>query len=456
MKAALEPITMTDAPACRCLRLAWTRLSTPTKSTSTASAKAWAGSPAVSGQMPALATTTSRCPNSATPSSIAVARASRSRTSAIAVNARCPSFSTSRAVSSRSSGRASGYSLVSMSAHKSTAMMSAPSAASIRACERPCPRAAPLTTATLPVTLPIADPFSCAAHEKGSAMGRVTGKVAVVSGAARGQGRSHARMLAAEGADIIAVDLCEDIETNEYPLARPEDLDETARLVEKEGQRVFTEIADVRDRAALSAAIDRGVAELGHLDIVVANAGICPLTAGLPAQAFADAVDVDLVGVLNLVHASLKHLQAGASVIVIGSNAAFMSSLNTSGVDGGTGGAGYAFAKLAAAHYVNDFALALAKFSIRMNAVHPTNVNTDMLHSPPMYRAFRPDLKNPTRQDAEPVFPLVQAMPVPYVEPEDISEAVLFLASDAARYITGQQLRVDAGGFLKVKPWSGA
>ena len=151
-------------------------------------------------------------------------------------------------------------------------------------------------------------------------MGRVTGKVALISGAARGQGRSHARMLAAEGADIIAVDICEDIETNEYPLARPEDLDETARLVEKEGQRAVTAIADVRDRAALSAAIDRGVAELGHLDIVVANAGICPLTAGLPPQAFADAVDVDLVGVLNLVHASLKHLQAGASIIVTGSN----------------------------------------------------------------------------------------------------------------------------------------
>lgn len=287
-------------------------------------------------------------------------------------------------------------------------------------------------------------------------MGRVTGKVAVISGAARGQGRSHARLLAAEGADIIAVDLCADIETNEYPLARPEDLDETARLVEKEGQRAFTAIADVRDRVALAAAIEQGVAEFGHLDIVVANAGICPLTAGLPPQAFADAVDVDLLGVLNLVHASLKHLHAGASIIVIGSNAAFMSSLNTGGgVAGGPGGAGYAFAKLAAAHYVHDFALALAPFSIRMNAVHPTNVNTDMLHSAPMYRAFRPDLTEPTRADAEPVFPVVQAMPIPYVEPEDISEAVLFLASDAARYITGQQLRVDGGGFLKVKPWSG-
>jgi SDR family mycofactocin-dependent oxidoreductase len=287
-------------------------------------------------------------------------------------------------------------------------------------------------------------------------MGRVAGKVALISGAARGQGRSHARTLAAEGADIIAVDICADIDTNEYPLARLEDLDETGRLVEKEGQRAYTEIADVRDRAALSAAIDRGVIEFGRLDIVVANAGICPLTAGLPPQAFVDAVDVDLVGVLNLVHASMKHLRPGASIIATGSVAAFMASMNTSGIDGGPGGAGYAFAKQVVAHYVNDLALALAPNKIRVNAIHPTNCNTDMLHSPPMYRAFRPDLENPTRDDAEIVFPVIQGMPIPYVEPEDISEAVLFLASDAARFITGQQLRVDAGGFLKVKPWSGA
>src|SRR5215510_11641965 len=165
--------------------------------------------------------------------------------------------------------------------------------------------AAPVTVscnvaAPKPAVLP-SRPLAANHREKGPAMGRVTGKVAVISGAARGQGRSHARLLASEGADIIAVDLCADIETNEYPLARPEDLDETARLVEKEGQRAFTAIGDVRDRAALSTAIDEGVAEFGHLDIVVANAGICPLTAGLPAQAFADAVDVDLLGVLNLV-----------------------------------------------------------------------------------------------------------------------------------------------------------
>ena len=212
-------------------------------------------------------------------------------------------------------------------------------------------------------------------------MGRLTGKVALVSGAARGQGRSHAQMLAAEGADIIAVDICADIESNEYPLAKPEDLEETGRLVEKEGRRAFTEIADVRDRASLSAVIDRAVEEFGQLDVVVANAGIAPLTAGSGIQAFIDAVDVDLVGVLNLVHASIKHLHAGASIVITGSMAAALSASNSGGIDAGCGGAGYGFAKQIVAHYVNDLALQLAPQSIRVNAVHPTNVNTDMLHS---------------------------------------------------------------------------
>ncbi|MCP3811892.1 SDR family oxidoreductase, partial [Mycobacteriaceae bacterium Msp059] len=226
-------------------------------------------------------------------------------------------------------------------------------------------------------------------------------------------------------------------------------------LIEKEGRKAYTVIADVRDRAALSAAVDAGVAEFGRLDIVLANAGIAPLTKGGPRQAFVDAVDVDLVGVLNLVHSSLKHLKAGASIIATGSLAASLSSGNTSGMDAGPGGAGYGFAKQVVSHYVNNLALQLAPEFIRVNAVHPTNVNTDMLHSTPMYRAFRPDLENPAREDAELTFPLINAMPVPYVEPEDVSEAVLYLASDAARYVTGQQLRIDAGGAVKAIPWSG-
>ena len=286
--------------------------------------------------------------------------------------------------------------------------------------------------------------------------GRLDGKVAFITGAARGQGRAHAVRMASEGADIIAVDICRQIESNPYPLSTPEDLAETERAVKEFGRRIVARQADVRERHELRDAVEAGVTDLGKIDIVVANAGICPLTAGLPPQAFVDAVDVDLVGVLNLVHASMKHLQAGASIIATGSVAAFMASMNTSGIDGGPGGAGYAFAKQVVAHYVNDLAAALAPKQIRVNAIHPTNCNTDMLHSRPMYRAFRPDLQNPTREDAEVVFPVIQGMPIPYVEPEDISQAVLFLAGDAARYVTGQQLRVDAGGFLKVKPWSGA
>jgi hypothetical protein len=125
--------------------------------------------------------------------------------------------------------------------------------------------------------------------------------------------------------------------------------------------------------------------------------------------------------------------------------------------DGGgpSGGAGYQFSKQVVAHYVNDLALTLAPKGIRVNALHPTNVNTDMLQSPPMYRAFRPDLPEPTRADAELAFPVMNAMPIPYIEPEDVSELVLFLASDASRYLTGQQIKIDAGGFLKKVPWSG-
>jgi NAD(P)-dependent dehydrogenase (short-subunit alcohol dehydrogenase family) len=139
---------------------------------------------------------------------------------------------------------------------------------------------------------------------------------------------------------------------------------------------------------------------LGRLDVVVANAGIAPLTPGLPPQAFVDAVDVDLVGVLNLIHASIKHLGAGASIIATGSLAAYLASQTAGGMNLGPGGGGYAFAKQVVAHYVNDLALQLAPSNIRVNAIHPTNVNTDMLHSPPMYRAFRPDLQNPSRRGA--------------------------------------------------------
>ncbi|MFD4442049.1 mycofactocin-coupled SDR family oxidoreductase [Nocardia sp. NPDC058519] len=280
-------------------------------------------------------------------------------------------------------------------------------------------------------------------------MGKLDGKVAVISGAARGQGRSHAENLAAEGASIIALDICADLEGNTYPLSRPEDLEETGRLVEKEGVRFHPVIVDVRERGAVWQAIAQGVEALGRLDIVVANAGIAPLGRGQTIQSWSDTIDTDLVGVFNVVQASLAHLGPGSSIIATGSLAAQLGSSTKQG----PGGSAYSLAKQVVAHYVNDLAIQLAKKSIRVNAVHPTNVDTDMLHNDGMYKIFRPDLEAPTRADAEAAFPAMQAMPVPYIQPQDVSNLVVFLASEDARYITGSQLRVDAGGFVKAVPW---
>ena len=282
-------------------------------------------------------------------------------------------------------------------------------------------------------------------------MDKLDNKIAVVSGAARGQGRSHAVTLAAEGASIIALDICGDIEGNTYPLSRREDLDETARLIEKEGVRVDTIVVDVRDRTAAWKAVADGVAELGRLDVVVANAGICPLGKEQTIQSWSDTVDTDLVGVFNVIQASLPHISDGGSIIATGSLAAQLGNTDNQG----PGGCAYTFAKQTVAHYVNDLSLQLAERKIRVNAVHPTNVNTDMLHSKGMYSVFRPDLDAPTREDAELAFPAMQAIPVPYIEPQDVSNAVLFLASDDSRFITGTQLRIDAGGLVKAKPWQG-
>jgi len=282
-------------------------------------------------------------------------------------------------------------------------------------------------------------------------VGKLDNKVAVVSGAARGQGRSHAVSLAAEGASVIVLDICEDLPGNTYPLSRPEDLDETARLVEKEGVRAYTAIVDVRERGAVWKAVADAVEEIGYLDIVVANAGICPMGKGQTLQSWSDTIDTDLVGVFNVIQASLPHLNDGASIIATGSLAAQLGSSTTQG----PGGSAYSFAKQIVARYVNDLSIQLAKRMIRVNAVHPTNVNTDMLHNEGLYRVFRPDLPSPTRADAEIAFPAMQAMPIPYIEPRDVSNTVVFLASDDSRYITGTQLRVDAGGYVKTVPWKG-
>ncbi|MGD9793146.1 MAG: mycofactocin-coupled SDR family oxidoreductase [Acidimicrobiia bacterium] len=277
--------------------------------------------------------------------------------------------------------------------------------------------------------------------------GRVAGKVAFITGAARGQGRSHAVRLAEEGADIIAIDICEQIETNTYPMATPEDLAETTRLVEALDRRIVARKADVRDRKQLETVINEGVAQLGRLDIVVANAGIDPV-GNMDMQAFIDTLDVDFVGVHNAVAAARPHLQAGASIIITGSTAALMPGLLENPAHG-PGNFGYGMSKQFLVTYTQGLALLMAAHNIRVNAVHPTNCNTHLLHQPALYKMFRPDLENPTYEDVKDAFTAFQALKVPYVEPVDISNAVLYFASDESRYVTGLQHRVDAGSMLQ-------
>jgi SDR family mycofactocin-dependent oxidoreductase len=280
-------------------------------------------------------------------------------------------------------------------------------------------------------------------------MGRVQGKVAFITGAGRGQGRSHAVRLAEEGADIIAVDRCEDFATVGYPMATPEDLEETARFVEKTGQRIVTAKVDVADGGGLKSALEAGIAELGRLDIVVTAAGIAGMKGSADLPAWIDVMNTNLIGTINAIHAALPHLSDGASIIATGSTAALMDVAKNDNPGTDPGGAAYLHSKRLLSQYVHNLAAELAPRGIRANVVHPTNTNTPMLQSAPMYKSFRPDLEDPTQADAEPVFYVQQAMKIPWVEPEDISNMVLFLASDEARYITGTQQRIDAGGYLK-------
>jgi SDR family mycofactocin-dependent oxidoreductase len=280
--------------------------------------------------------------------------------------------------------------------------------------------------------------------------GRLEGKVAFITGIGRGQGRSHAIRFAEEGADIIGVDICADMPgLVPYELASKADLDETVRAVEALDRRIVAHVADVGDRVALKAAVDDGVAKLGKLDIVFANAGICAL-GDFPIETFFQHFDTLLVGVQNAFWAAYPHLPDGASMIATGSVASLINDA-AEGPSTGPGGRGYGLAKRTIAQYVKSLALVMAPRMIRVNAVHPTNVNTRLLHNDPMYQLFRPDVEGriPTREEFEQAAPVMQALPIPYVEPEDISNAAVFLASDESRYVTGMQLRVDAGSVIK-------
>jgi SDR family mycofactocin-dependent oxidoreductase len=283
--------------------------------------------------------------------------------------------------------------------------------------------------------------------------GKLEGKVAFITGAARGQGRAHAVAMAKEGADIIALDICRNIDSNPYPLATQDDLAETERMIKSLGRRVVARIADVRERHEIREAVEAGLADLGRIDIVVANAGILPMAMGKPdPMQFVDASDVDLLGVMNTVAVAIPHLPDGASIIVTGSTAGMIRG-TTDNPNMGPGGAGYGWSKRIVMEYVDEMCLHLAPRMIRVNAIHPTNCNTHLLQNDGMYSMFRPDLtdagKKATREDAEPLFTIFQAMPIPYIEPEDMANLGVFLASDESRYITGQHIRVDAGSLLK-------
>jgi (+)-trans-carveol dehydrogenase len=275
--------------------------------------------------------------------------------------------------------------------------------------------------------------------------GRVEGKVAFITGAARGQGRSHAIRLAQEGADIIAVDIAKQVDSVAYSMATPDDLAETVRQVEALDRRIVAAQADVRDYGALKQALDDGVAQLGRLDIVSANAGIAGFGAidELPEQAWQDMIDINLTGVWHTAKAAIPHLRAGGhggSMILTSSEAGLRALANTGH---------YTAAKHGVVGLMRTLALELAPDFIRVNSVHPTNVDTPMFMTEATYRLFRPDLENPTADDAAEAAVMLNALPIPWVEPVDISNAVLWLASDESRYVTGVTLPVDAGWFIK-------
>lgn len=268
-------------------------------------------------------------------------------------------------------------------------------------------------------------------------MAALEGKVAFVTGAARGQGRSHAVRFAAEGADVIAVDRCAPIASVAYPLATPADLDETVRLVEATGRRMFARRVDVRDADELATAVAEGVEHLGRLDVVVANAGIIPVKApGVDERAaWRDAIDVMLTGTWNTLRATVPILvgqdQGGAVVLVS----------STSGLKGFNdlwgGFDGYTAAKHGMVGLMRSYAKVLAPRGIRVNSVHPTGVHTPMVVNEAFARYMG---DNP-----EVASGLQNPMPVPLLDPADVTAAVLWLVSDAARYVTGVTLPIDAG-----------
>ncbi|MGA5538009.1 mycofactocin-coupled SDR family oxidoreductase [Mycolicibacterium nivoides] len=275
--------------------------------------------------------------------------------------------------------------------------------------------------------------------------GRVEGKVAFITGAARGQGRAHAVRLAEEGADIIAIDLCGPVEGVPYLASTPDDLAATVDLVEGLDRRIVAVQADVRDFEQLQNAVDVGVSELGRLDIVIANAGILTVA---PAHEWTEnqwqtMLDVNLSGVWRTAKAVIP------TMIGQGQGGSIIATSSVLGLKGAAGAIGYVAAKFGVTGIMKTLAHELAPHRIRANSLHPTNVRTELMDNAMVRKVFRPDLAEPTYEDAIDSYSVLNVWDVPWVEAVDVANAALWLASDEARFVTGSAIPVDLGATAK-------
>jgi SDR family mycofactocin-dependent oxidoreductase len=271
------------------------------------------------------------------------------------------------------------------------------------------------------------------------------GKVALITGAARGQGRSHAVSFAERGADVVIVDRCENRETVTYPMATVEDLDETARLIEKTGRRALIVRADVADRAAMDSAVAQGISEFGRIDIAVANAGVSA-TGAVQATSTAlwdETIGSNLTGVFNTIGAVAPGMieRGYGRIITISSML---------GRQGATNTAAYVASKWGVIGLSKSSALDLAQHGITVNVVAPGNISTPMIHNDKLYRHMRPDLESPTADDVEPIFRSLHSQPVAWLDPFEITRAVLFFAAEGSAHISGTVMPVDAGNAARV------
>jgi SDR family mycofactocin-dependent oxidoreductase len=276
-------------------------------------------------------------------------------------------------------------------------------------------------------------------------MGQLDGKVAFITGVARGQGRSHALALAREGADIIGLDLCSKPSTTAYAGATREDLEETARMVKEAGGQLHAEVADTRDYDQVKAVFDRGIDRFGRVDIVIPNAGICSgaKTWEISPQDWREMIDINLNGVFHTVKAAVPTLISqgdGGSIVFIGSTEALKGAENISS---------YAASKHGVTGLMTSLARELGQYQIRVNSVNPTCVDTHMINNDFVYGLFRPDLDKPTREDVVETFSGTHLLPVPWIDPRDVSSAILYLVTEPGRYVTATSMVIDAGFIVK-------